>query len=156
MKLLYIFLVSVALAGCNCYKRIPITIKDSTSTITTIVQRDTTIMVHLPGQVVRDTVFFDSTRRAISELNTYLARSRVQVVDGSLIHELMQHDTVLQRLISNAIREQTTTTDRTRVETVEVVRNELTGWQWVQVYAGRAMLVLMLAGSAYLVARVVR
>ena len=40
-------------------------------------------------------------------------------------------------------------TEKTVTRTVEVKTNVITGWQWVQMYAGRAFFVLVLAGLVY-------
>lgn len=117
-----------ALSGCRCPQPVVMT-RDSLRVVRVTEYRDTTLIIRLAGEVKRDTVWVDSTRRAVSELNTYLARSRVELRNGSLVHELMQRDTTLQRLIRNAIRETTESTTATRVEVQRVEVNRLTRWQ---------------------------
>lgn len=117
-----------ALSGCRCQQPVVMT-RDSLRVVRVTEYRDTTLIIRLAGEVKRDTVWVDSTRRAVSELNTYLARSRVELRNGSLVHELMQRDTTLQRLIRNAIRETTESTTATRVEVQRVEVNRLTRWQ---------------------------
>lgn len=142
MRVVNVIIIVGLLVGCRTQPP-PVVVRDSVRIIRATTYRDTTIFFTLPGEVRRDTVFVDSTRRAVSELNTYLARSRVELRGGSLVHELMQRDTTLARLIRNAIRETTQTTDATRVEVRTVEVNRLTRWQAFWMTAGQLFAVAL-------------
>jgi hypothetical protein len=128
VNVIIIIIIGSILAGCRTQQP-TVVVRDSVRIIRATTYRDTTLFITLPGEVRRDTIFVDSTRRAVSELNTYLARSRVELRGGSLVHELMQRDTTLARLIRNAIRETTEATSATKVEVKRVEVNNMTRWQ---------------------------
>lgn len=142
MRAVNIIIVALLLSSCRTHPP-SLVVRDSIRVVRVTEYRDTTLLIRLPGEIKRDTIWIDSTRRAVSELNTYLARSRVELRDGSLVHELMQRDTTLQRLIRNAIRETTQTTDATRVEVRTVEVNRLTRWQAFWMTAGQLFAVAL-------------
>jgi hypothetical protein len=112
------------------------------------VYRDTIITIHLPGEKITspgDTVYIDritklpNSRR--STLNTSIASSWAQVVDGKLLHELQQKDTVLERIIANAIREHSTHTVKEVVR--EKVVYKVRWWQVPLMWIGAVALLLL-------------
>jgi hypothetical protein len=153
-KLIGLVFFALLLSGCvtqkRCDQKFPpqLITSDSVITNTITIYRDTTIYVYLPGDTVYDTVHVTiengiaNSRPSIHE--TDLAWSKAQVVDGRLIHELIQKDSVLARVIENAIRESATTTDRNRIKTEIIEKNYVTGWQWFQIWMGRLFGIILL------------
>lgn len=107
-------------------------VRDSVRVITNIQYRDTLIYVPIPGDTVYDTVIMDSSERAYSRLDVSFATSEALFEGGILTHRLMQHDSLLQLKIANAIKEAETIKDKEVERIVEV--NKLSGWQWFQLY----------------------
>lgn len=150
MRLILIFISLLLLSSCvterRCARMYPPQERVDSVYLQTVVYRDTTIFVHLPGDTIRDTIHVEVVNGLIqsqrSQLETQLALSWAQVVDGMLLHELQQKDTTIARIIEQAIREASTET----VVTKEVVHKvyELTNWQWLQLWAGRIALLLLI------------
>ena len=147
-----IFVLLIILSGCSlqkfCNGRYPCSpvVRDSVNTITEVVFRDTTIFVQVPGRIVTDTVFIDSTNEARSLLSSSFAQSLAVYENGRLYHTLTQKDSTIAALIAKAIRLSSTTQYESKTERVEIVRNELTGWQHTQIYAAW-ILAIILAGT---------
>ncbi|MDA3819099.1 MAG: hypothetical protein PF590_01290 [Candidatus Delongbacteria bacterium] len=133
---------------------------DSIITITETIYRDTTIYVTLPGVTIRDTITVyvkenvANSKASIHE--TDLAWSKAQVINGILLHELQMKDSVLFVVIQNAIRESATLTEKSKHETKRVKINYLTNWQWMQVYFGRAMMLILAAFIGYIVLKITK
>ena len=147
-----IFGLLIILSGCSlqkyCNAHYPCSpvVHDSVNTITSIEYRDTTVFVQVPGETVTDTVFVDSTKKARSLLSSSFAQSLAIYENGHLYHTLTQKDSTIAALIAKAIRLSSTTKYEGKIERVEIVRNELTGWQHTQIYAAW-LLAIILAGS---------
>jgi len=155
MKYIITIIGMLLLSGCvterACQRKFPpqIITVDSIIQTTETIYRDTTIFVQLPADTVRDTVEvavlngISNSRPSIHE--TDLAWSKAQVINGKLFHELIQKDSVLARVIENAIRESSTNTQETKIITKVVKENYITGWQWFQIWTGRILAVLLIA-----------
>jgi hypothetical protein len=116
-----------------------------TNTVTII--HDTLINIKLTG----DTVYkiTQASNNAISELNTPLACSYAWIENGMLNHKLQQKDTVIPALIKNAYRSTKTTTNEFRIATKVIKTNQLTSWQWVQIYMGRVFVALIVLSTVW-------
>jgi hypothetical protein len=165
IKIFMLLLIASGWQSCatqkRCNKKYPpqVITSDSVITNTITIYRDTTIYVYLPGDTVRDTIEvvvkegIANSRPSIHE--TDLSWSKAQVVDGRLIHELIQKDSVLARVIDNAIRESAIITDRTRIETKIIEKNFVSSWQWFQIWLGRLFGLLLLLFLGYFYVRYV-
>jgi len=102
--------------------------------------RDTTIWVKIPG----DTVLLTTPIDEVSRLNTALATSTAWIKDGKISHRLEQKDTTVPATIKGALKttHKTSITRSQKERTIQQTRyaNQLTGWQWTQVYLGRIFL----------------
>lgn len=124
MRYIYIILLVIVASSCatqkRCARKFPPQIKTEIKTVTEIVYKDTTIYVHIPGDTVTKEVIVyvteDGSNSELSELHTEFAWSTAQVVNGILRHELFQKETEIERVIKNAVREQSTHTVEDRVE----------------------------------------
>ena len=163
MKTFIIILVILLLTGCvtqkRCDRKFPPQLihTDSLITNSTTIFGDTTIFVYLPGNTIIDTVFVQvkngiaNSRPSIHE--TDLAWSMAQIVDNKLIHQLIMKDKTLEMLIKNAIRENSTHSER-RIRYKEIVKeNYLSGWQWAQLWLGRITGIFILLYIGYKTAR---
>lgn len=110
-----------------------------TNTVTVI--HDTVINIKLIG----DTVYkiTQASSGEISELTTPLACSFAWIANGKLNHRLQQKDTVIPASLKNAVRSTLTTTNEFRNATKVIKTNQLTGWQWFQIYLGRSFAALI-------------
>lgn len=143
-----IIIFVILLSGCvtkrACDRRFPPVEKDSVREIikTVTTYRDTTIFIAIKG----DTVYKESIARPgeINRLKSPLASSEAWISNGKLIHRLTQKDTIIPSTLENAVK--TTTTASVRERIVHQIKkvNELTKWQWVQIWIGRVILSLLL------------
>ena len=124
-KLIIISLI--LLAGCGqkwCLSRFPPQVIKETETVTKIVYRDTTIYVHIDADTVYQEKIVYKTpegyQTSLSELHTQFAWSSAQVVNGTLKHSLFQKETEIERVIKNAVRENSTHTVVTETKIHEV------------------------------------
>ena len=130
MRILILLTAVILLSGCatqrRCARKFPPQVKTEIKTEVETVYRDTTIYVYVPADTITltDTIQVYVTpegyQTRLSELHTDLAFSTAQVVDGSLRHDLMQKETEIERVIKNAVKEQSTHTVEKEVETHEV------------------------------------
>lgn len=117
MKNLILFLLSVTLlSGCvtqdRCSRKFPpetITIRtDSIIRTTETVYRDTTIYIHMPGEVQHSTdtvtILNGIIQSGRNHLFTTFADSWAWVQNGRLYHELTQKDTLIGYEVQDAIR----------------------------------------------------
>jgi hypothetical protein len=116
--------------------------------------------VYIKGDTVHDsvTVYVDKgglIQSELSKLHTEYSDSWARVLDGRLVHRLVQNESAIASIVKGAIKY----VDRVQyVKEVAppLVTNELTGWQWFQVWAGRLflasilVLVLVLIGRTFL------
>ena len=161
MKYLLLILTVVIFSSCmtqkRCAERFPPQIVKETETITEIVYRDTTVYVQIPADTVKltDTMYVYLTpeghQTRLSELHTELSFSTAQVVDGRLRHELFQKETEIERVIRNAIKENSTHT----TTTVDVI-HEVPYVTWWHKTASRFTIFILLSGFGLLVFRLVR
>ena len=145
-------IVALLLTGCvterACQRKFPPQVKDSVRIEVVERVRDTTIYIQIPADTVYrvDTVV---VRNGLPEsqpsyLSTDYATSFAQVRAGRLLHELKQKDSVIERVIDDAVKESSRVEYRDRVVTVEI--NRLTGWQWFQIWLGRSLTILLIIG----------
>ena len=130
MKYLLFILVAVLFSSCltqrRCAEKFPPQIVTETETVKEIVYRDTTIYIHVPADTVylTDTMYIYVTSQGyqtrLSELHTDLSWSTAQVVDGRLRHEIFQKEMEIERVIKNAIQDNSTNTVTTVVKTHEI------------------------------------
>ncbi|HLN52749.1 MAG TPA: hypothetical protein VK212_03505 [Lentimicrobium sp.] len=149
MKAIHIILICLSLSSCvtrrACDRKFPSTEKDSVREVINTVStyRDTTIFIKIQG----DTVYRENILREgnVSKLNTSLAISEAWVSNGKLKHRLTQKDTIIPKTLKSALKTTLTASEKEKV--VYRVRkvNELTNWQWVQVWAGRVFMLLFVA-----------
>ncbi len=110
--LIVIIAMIVVLSGCvtrkSCNRKFPPleidSVKEMVNTVT--VYRDTLIYLEIKG----DTVYVEKPVISgdTSALNTSVAQSQAWVENGILKHRLIQMDTIIDRIIKNAIRTSTT------------------------------------------------
>lgn len=156
-KLTWLLILTILTASCitrkACERRFPGTGKDSTSLVssTQTIIRDTTIYVLLSG----DTVFSSIPAKTgeISLLSTPLSSSTAWVTNGKLNHRLQQKDTLIASTIKGALKTTNSTSERKELKNQVTYTNRLTPWQWVQVYMGRALGVIMVVGVGWLLLR---
>lgn len=141
-KIISGLILTLLLSSCvtrrACERRFPVeradSISSSTNTVTVI--KDTTIFIRIPG----DTLAAKGLLTDVSQLSTSLATSSVYVKDGIINHRLEQMDTVIGATIKGALKSSSTLekNEHTILQTRYI--NQLTGWQWTQVYLGRILL----------------
>ena len=148
-------LLIISLSACSlqkyCGEHYPCqpSVRDSIRTVTKVEYRDTTVFVQVPGETKTDTVFVDSLNHARSLLSSSFAQSLAIFENGKLYHTLTQKDSTIVALIAKAIRLSSTESYEGKTERVEVVRNELTGWQHTQIYAAWILLAILLLKMAW-------
>jgi len=122
---------------------------DSTSAETnTTVVKDTTIYIPVPGETKTDTITIKLTNGLLnskeSRLDTKYAYATVQVVDGKLIFNLYQKESVIAATLKGAIRYNNITKYYKITKTLPgKITNILTQWQVAQMWLGRILLVVM-------------
>lgn len=115
-------------------------------TVTNTIYRDTTIKIYIPGETKTDTIYVDvswmqdGTVKITSKksvLNTSLAYSEAQIVNGVLKHTIVQKDSVYNYLVKNAIKiYDSMTRDKTVSVIIKKVEKELTWWQKFRMHTG--------------------
>lgn len=141
MKTIISIFLLTFLSGCitkkACERKFPHPGRDSVSVVANTVTliRDTTIYVRMPG----DTVFGSVPVFEVSTLTAGTATSTARVMDGMLLHRMEQRDTAVAAHLKGALR--TTSREIARKEVVYRTQytNQLTGWQWFQVWVGRIL-----------------
>ncbi len=132
----------------RCERKYPAgtgSVSTTVNTISTI--RDTTIYVWVPGDTVFQWVAVSDT--AVSSLNTPLAHSSAWIRDGRLNHRLEQRDTIISKTIEGALKTTITESQRKEILVKTEYINELTWWQWLQVYLGRVFIGLLVVIIAW-------
>jgi hypothetical protein len=154
-----IIVLALLLSGCvtqqRCHRKFPPQTHTNTVTITEIVYRDTVVYVTIKP----DTIFFTDTvlvKEGLvnfnpQRLDTEFAWSVVWINNSRLNHTLYQKESVIEQTIANAIKEQSTTTEVTVVQTVEV--NKLTWWQTLWVTLGQILSVSLLIVVLFFIGR---
>jgi len=130
-------------------------INNTSSTNTHTVIRDTTIYVKIPGDTAASSVLLNDVVRLnatlasdqsteVSRLKTQLGVSSIWLADGRLHHRLEQKDTAVASTLKGALKTSTTYDKREQIIVQTRYINQLTGWQWTQVYLGRAFLGILI------------
>ncbi len=137
-----ISLLTACVTRQKCERKFPVHDSSVTSVNTITVIKDTTIYLKIPGDTVFQWVAVSDS--SVSRLSTPLAQSSVWIKDGRLNHRLEQKDTILSNSIKGAL--QTTITELNQKEVLNQTEyiNQLTWWQWLQVYLGRVFLGVMI------------
>lgn len=104
------------------------------NTITTY--RDTIVYAKVKGDTVFRTITLSGSP-VVSQVQTPLANCTVSVRDGKLSQRLEQKDTLLDLTIKDAQKTTITSNSKNRIATRIQKVNELTHWQWVQIWMGR-------------------
>ncbi|MDA3943728.1 MAG: hypothetical protein PF694_09345 [Bacteroidetes bacterium] len=134
-----------------------VVVSDSITTITKTIYRDTTIFVYLPGDTIvkREIVYVNNgiANSRESKLRTDFAWSTAQVINGVLVHDLVQIDSLLKIEIDSAIQLHSTLTDKNRIEKIFIETNKLTGWQWFQIWLGRIFMIILVLFIGYFYVR---
>lgn len=112
-----------------------------TSKITTT-YRDTTVYVKFPG----DTIFKEILLKPgeVSKIASPMAVSEAWISQGKLNHRLSQKETMVPAVINDAVKTTVTTADRERIVHRVKKVNELTNWQLIQIWIGRALIFYVL------------
>jgi hypothetical protein len=145
MKYLLIFII--LLAGCRCPKPIA-TVEKETVTITETV-RDTVVKIQPDASHIRALLECDDERQVIiRELQELQAGNHVRppqiVIRENVLTATAEVDSFEVYL---KWKQRDRQTDVIKTETVTV--NELTGWQWFQIWAGRIAFALALIWIFY-------
>lgn len=116
-----------------------------TNTVTII--HDTVFNIRLIG----DTVYkiTKPSNGTISVLTTPLACSYAWIENGKLNHKLQQKDTVIPALLKNVYKSTKTTTNEFRNASKVIKTNQLTSWQWFQIYMGRSFEALIVLSTVW-------
>ena len=128
MKYLLLILTVVIFSSCvtqkRCAQKFPPQVKVVTETVTETIYRDTTIYVHIKADTVySEKIIYetpDGWQTEKSTLDMLYSYSTAQVINGTLKHELFQKESYIDQVIKNAIKENSTNTIETIVETHEV------------------------------------
>ena len=149
LLLTLILLTSSCVTQKRCNRKFPPQTTIETKIVTQVEYRDTIVYVTIPADTVfspGDTVYIDNntglTYSERSELNTDFARSWAQVVNGILLHELIQKESEIEQKIKDAIKEHSTHTETVK-ETVREV-NVLKWWQLGLIWIGGGTVALFL------------
>ena len=136
-------LLTLMLSGCSmkeyCADRYPPQITTKTKTDTVFAPR--LIHVPFPGDTiyVTDTVLVTEgiAHMPLKTINTELCRAEAWIQYNTHEMELIQKDTVLEKIVDNAIMEATTTITETEVKEDE---KDLSWWQTLFIWVGKAAL----------------
>lgn len=113
---------------------------------------DTTIFVTIPGDVQHDTVTVKLrdgiVQSAKLRKDTRYAYASAQVIDGVLVLELVQKESVIASTIKDAIQKESGTKYITVVKTVVKQTNVLKSWQAALMWMGGILSLLFVLGSA--------
>lgn len=142
MRFSAFFILSVLAAAVSCSPRVYPVQRDTvtvTSTIERVEWRDSIIEVPVPVERVSEVT------DTASVLETSLAVSRAEVVDGLLKHSLRNKEGAITAVVRLPYREVETTRDnRVLVRDVQLVEKDLSRWQrTVQIFGYAAMLILI-------------
>jgi len=145
MRYFRIIITVSLLAGCCGSKTLPVTEKEIVTVIETL--RDTTVTVQQDASMIQALLECDENRNVVIRELTEL-RSGLHVKPPQLIirdNILTATATVDSFGIYVSWKEREKHLENVRTVTVTEVRNELTGWQWFQIWFGRiAALIIIL------------
>jgi len=158
MKYLITLILFVLLfSGCDmkkyCHDRFPPVIQTETEIKEVIIYRDTTIYIPIPGDtlIIRDTIVVTEgiAYMPLKRLSTEICLAESWIENNIHNMELIQKDTVLERLIEDAIKESVTTV--TETIPVEIPVHFKTWWDelWIRlgkVFLGALAVLLIIAG----------
>ena len=142
MRLSVFFILSVMAAAVSCSPRVYQVQRDTvtvTNTIERVEWRDSIIEVPVPVESVSEVT------DTASVLETSVAVSRAEVVDGQLHHSLRNKEGAITAVVRLPYREVETTLDnKILVRDVQLVEKELSWWQkTVRIFGYAAMLILL-------------
>lgn len=142
MRLSVFFILSVMAAAVSCSPRVYPVQRDTvtvTNTIERVEWRDSIIEVPVPVERVSEVT------DTASVLETSVAVSRAEVVDGQLHHSLRNKEGAITAVVRLPYREVETTRDnKVLVRDVQLVEKDLSWWQrTVQIFGYAAMLILL-------------
>lgn len=140
-KIIAIVLIGMLVAGCCSNK--PITVTEKVTVTETEYIRDTVVMVQPDASMIRALLECDENRNVVvKQLLEWQTGKHVQppqiVIRENVITATAKVDS-FGIYMSWKQREKQTDTEKT----VPVITNELTGWQWFQVWWGRIAFVLV-------------
>ena len=137
-----LYLVFVSAAAVSCSPRVYPVQRDTvtvTNTIERVEWRDSIIEVPVPFESVSEVT------DTVSVLETSLAVSRAEMVDGLLRHSLQNKEGVITTVVRLPFREVETTRDnKILVRDVQLVEKELSWWQKTVQFAGYAAMAVIL------------
>lgn len=142
MRFSAFFILLVLAAAVSCSPRV-YPVQRDTVTVTNIIERvewrDSIIEVPVSVEVVSEVT------DTVSVLETSLAVSRAEMVDGLLRHSLRNKEGVITTIIKLPYREVETTRDnRVLIRDVRLVEKELSWWQKTVQFAGYAAMAVLL------------
>ena len=109
---------------------------------------DTTIYIRIPGEKETDTVTVTIREGIVqsAELrkDTQYAFAKAQVINGVLVLQLVQKESVIAKTIKDAIQLNSKVEYKYIKQTVKEKVNYLTQWQILQMWAGRILTALLL------------
>lgn len=143
--LIYVFIVSVLLAGCSPCKHLSAT-QEQDSTLTKVITQTyyvkDTVWIEIPAQTAERT-----TADSVSELENDYATSKARInPDGTLYHDLKTKPQDIPKEVETPVQVKDSIVYRfkyrDKVQRVEVER-ELTWWQKTQIYGFWLLAVLI-------------
>jgi hypothetical protein len=168
-NLLNLFVLAIIFQSCAsqrwCEKHYPeqpsVVIKDTVIYREKLVYRDTTIRIEIPGKVVHDSIIIEvpqpskpvqqiSSKKLTRE--TDFAAASAWVKGGILYLDLVQKDTVIQRVIKEALKESTYWKDKYHSETTKLAGEKKYQWGTLLtgVFAGMFVMIVLLIALAYI------
>lgn len=137
-----------------------VAIKDTVIYREKLVYRDTTIRIEIPGKVVHDSIIIESPKssKPVQQMSrkkltreTDFAKASAWVNAGMLHLELEQKDTVIQRVIKEALKESTYWKDKYHSETIKLAADKKFQWGTFLfgIFTGMFILIALLVCLAY-------
>jgi len=157
MKRVLFLLAVLVLAGCatqkRCGKKFPAvaSIHDTLIVEKIVIKRDTVVQFKIKTDTVKEWITIEVPAGVLvntpeHRLNTRYAYSIARIVNNRLLHQLVQHDAVIEQVIKDAIQETISSTTQHTASFHVVEVNKFTGFQWFQIWLGR-----ILAGFLFVV-----
>lgn len=147
----WVLIILLFLSSCNiqkwCYDKYPPIEGYEIETFTDTIIRDSLIYVTIKPDTITqvDTVYieYNVLNLPYRRLDTEFAWAETWVKDNQRYFNLYQKDTIVSKLIKDAIRNSTTTVIETRDFVREI--NILTWWQTFWIWVGRSLTVILLS-----------
>lgn len=149
------FVLVLIILASGCHRPPQAAVKDSVRTVTvreTI--HDTTILIEQDSSWIQYYIDCQEGKAKLTELLSYRPGENIrppQVIIKDRI--LTAKCNVDSFAVYAAFKSRDTTTTTTTSQVIVKQVNYLTGWQWVQVYAGRLLLALVLLYVGYLIVK---